>query len=123
MRLIPESDVWLTDTLDLTQANLALLTFWAKWDIEEAFDYAMLFAHDVDTQNLPPCVGSTPIRVRITNRSANHYEGLQSDWVQERIDLTDFIGQRIELRLSFHTDGIEQRDGFYLDDLGVTLGG
>ncbi|MEO9257721.1 MAG: T9SS type A sorting domain-containing protein, partial [Crocinitomicaceae bacterium] len=40
----------------------------------------------------------------------------QTDWVQEEVDLNDFIGQIIQLRFKLQSDGGVNQDGFYFDD-------
>jgi hypothetical protein len=45
------------------------------------------------------------------------YDGWQDQWVVEEIDLSDYNGQVINLRLVFVSDAFVTLDGFYIDDL------
>ena len=47
------------------------------------------------------------------------YDGVQSEWVQETIDLSDFIGQQITLEFLLRSDGFVEGDGFYFDNIAV----
>src|SRR5690606_4994938 len=47
------------------------------------------------------------------------YDGEQLEWVQEEIDLSDYMGQDIYLRFSMISDGAYNYDGFYFDDLKI----
>ena len=114
------SEVLLTDTLDLENASLALLTFWAKWDIENDFDFVQLSAYDVDEGIFTPLCG------QYTNLGSGDqlpgqpiYDGVQQDWVQENILLNDFVGHRIQLHLLLQSDPFVQGDGFYIDDIAL----
>jgi carboxypeptidase T len=47
------------------------------------------------------------------------YEGIQSEWVHEEIDLTEYAGQTIQIRFQLRSNGNNRRDGFYFDDLRI----
>ena len=47
------------------------------------------------------------------------YDGMQSEWIEEEVDLTDYQGQIINLRLYFFSDGFVELDGFYIDDMVI----
>ena len=47
------------------------------------------------------------------------YDGKQTQWVSETTDLSNYLGQRIQLRFYIGTDGYVFRDGFYFDDFKV----
>lgn len=115
-----DSFLYLNDTIDLTNANTALLHFYAKWDIEDGYDYTQLTAVDIATGIYTPLCG------KYTNAGSENqlldeplYDGTQADWVREEIDLTDFLGKKIQLRWAFYSDGFVTGDGFYFDDLAV----
>lgn len=110
----------LNDTIDLTHASTALLHFYAKWDIEDNYDYVQLSAIDVATGIATPLCG------KYTNAGSQDqlpdeplYDGTQANWVREEIDLTDFLGKKIQLSWDFRSDGFVTGDGFYFDDLAV----
>lgn len=111
-------------TIDLTNANAAKLTFWAKWDIEADFDFVQL---QVSTDNGATWVGQCGLYT-VAGNSANGsvqpnnqpvWEGVQSTWVQEEIQLSDYLGQVIKVRFQLKSDGGTRKDGFYFDDFSI----
>ena len=116
--------VTLTNTIDLTTQSYASLSFWAKWDIEAGYDYTQI---KISTNG-----GSTwtALAGNYTHPGTSSqvpgqpvYDGTQSTWVQENIDLTAFLGHTIKLRYTLVSDGNVTGDGFYFDDVEVvTIG-
>lgn len=111
-------------TIDLSNANAAKLTFWAKWDIEADYDYVQL---QVSTDNGATWVGQCGLYT-VPGTSANGsvqpnnqpvWEGVQSTWVQEEIQLSDYLGQIIKIRFQLRSDGGTRKDGFYFDDFSI----
>jgi hypothetical protein len=47
------------------------------------------------------------------------YDGFQSGWVEEEINLIDYLGQNVLFRFRFRSDGGVGYDGFYVDDVEV----
>ena len=107
------------DTFDLTQAVFGELLFWAKWDIEAGFDLVRVSALSVDDNSETVLCGNyTNFRDGLDQPI---YDGVQEDWVQERIDLSDLLGTRFRLKYEFISDQFVTGDGFYLDDLTVNI--
>jgi carboxypeptidase T len=114
----------LSNPIDLTAASGAGLSFFAKWEIEDSWDYAQV---EISTNN----GGSWEPQCGIyTNAGSNNgfqpegeplYDGVQNDWVLEEIDLSDYLGESILVRFQFASDGLERRDGFYFDDLTISV--
>ncbi len=112
----------LKDPVDLGEAVYASLSFWAKWNIEAGYDYVQVFA-SIDNG------GSwTPLEGRYTRPGgANQptgqplYDGMQSNWVREEISLEPFLGNEIKIRFVLRSDSYVVADGFYWDDLAVTI--
>lgn len=114
----------LSSPIDLTTATGASLSFFAKWNIENNWDYTQV---EVSTNN----GGSWEPQCGIyTNAGSSNgfqpegeplYDGVQDDWVLEEIDLSDYLGETILVRFQFASDGAERRDGFYFDDLTISI--
>jgi PKD repeat protein len=111
-------------TIDLTNAVAAKLNFWAKWDIEADYDFVQL---QVSTDNGATWIGQCGLYT-VPGTSANGsvqpnnqpvWEGVQSTWVQEEIQLSDYLGQAIKVRFQLRSDGGTRKDGFYFDDFSV----
>jgi carboxypeptidase T len=49
------------------------------------------------------------------------YDGQQLSWVKEEIDLSDYLGQNIKLRFKIVSDDNTTADGFYFDDIKVSI--
>ncbi len=109
--------------VDLTQATMAHLSYFAKWGIEQGYDYVqILVSENNGTSWLPLCGRYT------TEGGADQmgvegqpvYQGSQSTWVSEQIDLSDYIGKQVKFRFTLVTDGGVTDDGFYFDDFKVS---
>ncbi len=117
------SDLTLAGTIDLNNAIGAYLEFETQWDIESNWDYGMV---QVSTNG-----GSswTALQGNYTNAGTGSfqpngqplYDGTQLNWVQELIDLSAYCGSQIKIRYYFRSDGSVQEDGWYIDDIRVTI--
>ena len=111
-------------TIDLTNATSAAISYYAKWNIETDYDCVQF---QVSTN------GGTTWTAQCTNytvpgTSANGsaqpnnqpvYEGVQSAWVLDEVNLSDYLGQVIKVRFQLRTDGGQAADGFYFDDFKI----
>ena len=99
----------LTRTVDLSAAtSSATLSSWAQYDIEADYDY--LYGEVSTDGGLTWAKVGTPI------------DGV-SDWTQISYDLTPYVGQNVQFRYRYATDGGLHFDGPFLDDLVVTVDG
>jgi carboxypeptidase T len=116
----------LNSQLTLAGYNYAELRFWAKWAIEPTWDFATV---EISTNN-----GSTWTSLRAphshfgSGRSGSQqpstswgYESYTPglSWIEQRVDLSDYVERQIKLRFRMAADGGDQRDGFYVDDIRV----
>ena len=120
-----DSDMTLTRGFDLSGVASATLDFWLWYDIETGWDYAYV---EVSTDG-----GNTWDALQgayTTNDNPNGnsfgwaYTGLSGGgdapvWVQERIDLTPYVGQEIMIRFEFVTDDAVNHAGVCLDDISI----
>lgn len=110
--------------VDLTNASSAMVRFYAKWNLEADYDYVQfLVSTDNGTTWIPQCGNYT-----VTGTNANGsvqpnnqpvYEGVQSAWVLEEINLSDYLGQVIKFRFKLGSDGGTVADGYYFDDFEI----
>ncbi len=118
------SSIILTNEVDLSSANFAVLSFYARWEIENNYDYVQL---EVSTDNgnnwIPQCGAYTNTGVPDQNAASGQplYDGTQNDWVNENIDLSDYLGESILIRFRLVSDNIIAGDGFYFDDLQIQI--
>lgn len=119
-----EEHLMLSPSLIIDQGfEKALLYFWAKWDIEQEYDYAQLTISVNGDEFFPVCGKYSSTGTENQDEGQPIYDGYQQDWIQEEIDITDFVefGDEVQIRFSMYSDGYIQEDGFYLDDLELYL--
>ena len=111
--------ILLKEVVDLTDATDAYAQFWARWDIEDEYDY-VLFQASTDGETWENICGE---RSRLGGVFQLYeqplYDGKQESWVLETSDLQSYLGQHIQLRFVLATDGFVFKDGFYFDDFQV----
>lgn len=112
----------LNDPIDLTGYAYASLEFWAKWNIEAGYDYVQVLISDVNTGIW------TPMEGKFTHPGNSSqalglpvYDGVQSNWVKEEINLGQYLDKQIKIRFVLRSDTYEVADGFYWDDMTVTV--
>ncbi|MEI6764836.1 MAG: M14 family zinc carboxypeptidase [Bacteroidota bacterium] len=116
------SSVTLTSSVSLVNNIYALLSFWTKWNIEKGYDYVQVKASADGGATWTPLCGKYTV-----NGTSNQllgqplYDGIQNTWVKEEIDLNDYLGQNIKLQFTLVSDGGVNADGFYFDDVDVSV--
>lgn len=115
------TNMTLNTAVNLTSALYSLLSFQARWEIEDGYDYVQVKVSDDNGLNW------TALRGNYSNPAINTqpfqewvYDGFQTSWIKEYIDLSAYNGKTIRLRFSFVSDGYEQYDGFYVDDIQIS---
>jgi carboxypeptidase T len=129
-----ENNIYLPDVInDLVSAApvsigpsaAAILSFWAKWDIEEDYDYNQVAVSVNGGDFIPLCGKYTEPGVFFPVENQPVFDGTQTDWVFEEMDLTEYLvpGDSTELSFRFQlgADGFLELDGFYFDDLRLTV--
>lgn len=114
----------LIQSVDLTSANAAIVSFYAKWAIESSYDYCQF---QVSTDGGSTWQGQCAL---YTNEGTSANGSAQpngqpvwdggSDWVYEEVNLSDYLGQIVKLRFRFESDGGVSDDGFYFDDFKIS---
>lgn len=108
-----------TNFIDLSNALAASLSFNSKWDIEKGYDYVEVMVSTDGTIFTPICGKYTVEGSDNQNSGSPLYDGRQTTWVKENIDLSDYLGMNIKLRFKLISDGFVTGDGFYFDELTV----
>ena len=115
-----ESNASLTQTFDLTPVSgEAALTFKTWYDLEEDYDYLYISAttDGVNWQilNSENCTTANP--------SGNSYgcgwNGTTSGWIDEKVDLSAYVGDQVTLRFDYVTDAAVNGKGMAIDDLAI----
>ena len=112
----------LNNPIDLTQASVAVLSFYARWRIEAGYDYVQV---SISANN---GASWTPLHGEYTKAGSSSqangqpvYDGIQDKWVREEIDLSPWSGQQVKLRFNLRSDAASTDDGFFFDDLSVAI--
>ncbi len=92
----------MTQSIDLSDAQMASCSFWAKYDIEAGYDFVYLQVRGGGTwENIAAISG-------------------QSDWTYLEYDLSDFLGyDEVDFRFRIVTDTYVDGDGIYIDDFAI----
>jgi hypothetical protein len=114
------STMTLTREFDFTNVSEPIRISYETWyNIEEDWDYLYLEA-SLDGQYWE--ILKTPSGTD-SNPSGNSYgwgyTGASGDWIQEEIDLSQFAGQKVQIRFEYVTDLAVNEEGLLLDDVRV----
>ncbi|NDC41867.1 MAG: T9SS C-terminal target domain-containing protein, partial [Chitinophagia bacterium] len=110
----------LQNTIDLTHTRRAYLYYWTRFGIEANYDYAAVMAAPASTSGWQPLCGRYT-KAGTTSQLADEpiYDGQQRGWVQEEIDLGDWLGQTITLQFLMAADAGVNYAGMYIDDVNI----
>ncbi len=120
-----ESDMTLTRTFDFTQVQSPLtFQYWTWYDLEKDYDFAYVLAstNGEDWEMLRPPSGTD------SNLTGNNFGfgyngmsggGKQAKWIQERVDLSKFAGQKVQIRFEYVTDAAVNGEGLMVDDIAI----
>ena len=113
--------VIMTEEVDLTDAGFAMLEFNAKWEIEPGYDYVQLMISVDGATTWEPLAGNYTV-TGTSNQAEGEpvYDGYQTTWVQELIDLSAYTGHSVTFRFILKSDSWLNEDGFYFDDFRVS---
>ena len=110
------------NAVDLSNAVSATLTFWAKWDIETSYDFVQVGGSATSSSFYTPLCGLyTKSGSQNQAQDEPLYDGLQDTWVQESIDLVDFLGGDFYLSFTLISDSWVEEDGYYFDDVQIQV--
>jgi immune inhibitor A len=109
-------------SLDLTSAKSAKLTFKAWYEIEENWDYASVQIKESNGTEWITVKGNMTTDDNPNDQNPGHgITGHSDGWVDGVFDLTDFVGNKLDLKLNYWTDVAAAEKGIYVDDLTITV--
>lgn len=109
----------LKNGLDLSGYDRVFLSYWTKWDIEKDYDYAQVQISTNGGAYTPLCGKYTVSGGVYQNIGQPVYEGYQPYWVQEEIDITEYMGSNVKFNFLMVSNDNNQQDGIYIDDVKV----
>ena len=129
---------------DLTGLSTATLNFYTQYDIELDWDYGYVEVHDLTADTWCTLQGintvdTLPKNEGIDNDNCpgdeadwgleptgyyedglwNAFTGTVSEWYQEEMDLTSFVGHEIEIYFTYWTDPYTIGGGWFVDDIEI----
>lgn len=116
-----ESDMTLTRAFDFRGVSGPLTLSYRVWyDIEEGWDYAYVTISEDGGQSwkillTPSGTAENPAG----NAYGWGYTGKTADWVEERVDLSEYAGKNILLRFEYITDAAVNGEGLLVDDIAI----
>lgn len=115
-----ESDMTLTRSFDLSNAAAPVnLTFQTWYDIEEDYDYVYLeVSEDGEHWEIittPSGTGEDPSG----NSYGWAYNATTNGWMEESVDLSAYIGKKIQVRFEYVTDAAVNGEGMLIDDIRI----
>lgn len=115
-----ESDITLTREFDFTNVSAPITLSYQTWfDIEEDWDYLYL---EASTDGKTWEILTTPSGTSSNPSGQSYgwgYTGPTGDWVLEEVDLSQFAGQKVQIRFEYITDAAVNGEGLLLDDVRV----
>ena len=119
-----ESNMTLTREFDFTNISAPIeLSFRTWYDIETDWDYVYVeVSEDGETWEIlvtPSGTGTDPSG----NSYGWGYTGITNDWIEEKVNLSEYAGKKIFLRFEYITDAAVNGEGFLVDDVKVDAAG
>jgi hypothetical protein len=114
--------IYSVNNYDLTGAIAAFVEFYAQWDIEANYDYVQFLVSENNGATWIPQHGKyTKLGSTYQDYNKPIYDGFQSSWVKETVDLSHYINKNIRVGFRLRSDLYVNADGFYFDDfvLGI----
>ncbi|MCD4665296.1 MAG: immune inhibitor A, partial [Bacteroidales bacterium] len=114
--------ITLDEEIELANSVYGLLSFWAKWEIETGWDYVQFLISTNNGNTWIPIEGNYTVTGNEYQAEGEPvYDGFQTVWIQEEIDLSEFLGESVKFRFVLHSDQSVTEDGFYFDDFTVLV--
>ncbi len=116
------SEIELNTPINLSTAENAVLNFMMKYDLENNYDYVQILASNDDGANWQVMCGRlSKVGTDDEDEGQPVYHGLCPSWSFEEVSLNDFIGDIIKIKFYFYSDQSGSRNGFFFDNLNVTI--
>ena len=117
-----DNELILNKTINFTnpEYKAAYLRFNARWETENGYDYVQIKVDD-GVEEKAMCGNFTNVGVGFTGQPDGEplYDGIQREWVEEYVNLDDYLGKVFDIKFVMKTDGAFEMDGFYLDNFRI----
>jgi hypothetical protein len=119
------SDMTLTREFDLSGVGGPVeFSYWTWYDLEKDYDYLYLEAstdgQHWDLLHTPSCTDKDPSGNSFgCGYNAKSGGGNEAKWINEKVDLSQYAGKKIQLRFEYVTDEAVNGEGLLLDDASL----
>ena len=115
----------LKNAVNLSSYAHPRLSFWTKYDIESNYDYGQVEISTNNGSSFTPLSGTytEPGTGSFQPNGEPLYDGLQSNWVNEEMDLTNYNSNQVKLKYELKSDSNVEQDGWYVDDIAIVVYG
>jgi hypothetical protein len=113
----PRGAARLERNVDLRKVSEAQLEFRTWFDIQEDYDLAHVMASGDGGKTWNILRGT---QTRSCGRRLPCYEGGSAEWLDEQIDLQNYIGKQIKLRFEYLTQAGDTGLGWFVDDIRIS---
>lgn len=111
----------LSQGVTLTNASIAVLTFYAKWNIESGYDFVQLSISSNDGSTWIPLEGKYTRPGTIYQSYGQPVYDDRSAWVKEEINISQYADETIKLKFTLRSDSYTTYDGYYFDDVRIDI--
>lgn len=111
----------LSQGVTLTNASVAVLNFYAKWNLEAGYDYVQVSVSSNDGATWTPLTGRY---TRLGTANQAYMQPLYDDrssWVKEEINISQYADETIKLKFTLRSDDGLTFDGYYFDDVKISM--
>ncbi len=108
-----------TGSVSLQGALGGALSYSAQWDLEAGYDYVQILISTDNGTSWTPLRAAGMISGSGSFQPSGQplYNGTQTSWTNEMIDLSAYMGKNVMFRFLFKSDNSVVRDGFFIDDI------
>ena len=115
----------LKNAIDLSANENPRLSFWTKFDIESGWDYGQVEISTNNGTTFTPLTGiyTTPGSGSFQPVGEPLYDGIQTSWVNEIMNLSNYNTNQVKLKFELKSDASVTKDGWFVDDIGILVYG
>jgi immune inhibitor A len=113
-------DTTLTRTVDLTDVSEATLRFWHWHELEELWDYGYVAVSADGGDRWHALEGRRSVTDDPLGTAwGPGFTGVTNGWVEERVDLSSYVGSEVLLRFEHVADESTSGAGWCIDDISI----
>jgi len=111
----------LAQPVTLTNASVAVLNFYAKWNIEPGYDYVQVSISNNNGATWTPLTGRYTHPGSVEQSYMQPVYDGRSGWVKEEINISQYTDETIKLKFTLVSDQGLTFDGYYFDDVTIHM--